>query len=62
MAASVVKFLATFQDSDTAALLIVASLWALFFGGLGVAHWRARRAARLDEKTAGHGGRPRGQE
>ena len=44
------------------ALLIVGSLWALFFAGLGVAHWRARRAARRDEKTAGHKGRPRGHE
>jgi hypothetical protein len=57
--ASVVKVPGTLQDSDTLALIVVAALWALFFGGLGVAHWRARRASRLDEKTAGQRGQPR---
>jgi hypothetical protein len=52
---------AALRDSDTVALLILAGLWALFFGGLGAAQWRAQRALRLDEKTAGDEGRPRGQ-
>ena len=31
-------------DRDTAPLLVIATLWLLFFVGLGAAHWRARRA------------------
>lgn len=29
-------------DRDTAGLLVMAFLWLLFLGALGVAHWRER--------------------
>ena len=35
---------AALADRETASLLVMAMLWLLFLGGLGVAHWRARRA------------------
>jgi hypothetical protein len=52
---------AALRDSDTVALLVLAGLWVLFFGGLGAAQWRAQRALQPDENTAGDESRPRGQ-
>jgi len=33
-------------DTDTVAMLIMVALWMVFLGGLGAAHWRARRHVR----------------
>ena len=33
-------------ETDTAPLVVMALMWMMFLGGLGVAQWRARRSPR----------------